>query len=158
MQDWNWVASSRPFGSHSIWFIKYSGLTRILLWIMCVNIDVCMVLIIVTNEECLTIMMEVYLLILLKIFGRIDYKIQVIWLLSALITHNHTPQSIKCLYLFSYHLRISNSNTSFQWLFIRVALVQYEKHYTIASHPVGATPTLCVQVYLQIELIGISAW
>ena len=88
-------------------------------------------------------MMEVYLLILLKIFGRIDYKIQVIWLLSALITHNHAPQNI------SVYICFRITYIKFKYFFSMIIhqggiIVQYEKYYTIASHPVGATATLCV--------------
>ena len=39
---------------------------------------------------------------------------------------------------------------------VRVALLQHEKHYL--SHPVGTTPSLCIQEYLQVKLTSVTVW
>ena len=86
-------------------------------------------------------MMDVHLLIILKIFGRIDCTIRVFRSFVAWITHSYTPQNIEPLYNYSYIILFKiQIVTTFQWLPTEVALIQHENRYTI--RPAGATPSL----------------
>ena len=107
-------------------FMNYPGLIQILHWIT-YTVITASCLDKIMNEACLMVIMEAYLLILLKIFQWSDCLIRVFWSMGAWITHSCTlHQSIVLLYTTIF---ISLCIKFYQWSFIGLALVQHDRRF-----------------------------
>ena len=109
------------------------------------------------NYEWLMVMMEVYLLVFLKIFRRIDCTIEYS---NHSVFEYHTVAHLKSIEpefnRATNHFHIIYVHKIQMLFFSDHSLGQHEKCYT--SYPVGAMPSLCIWEYLRIKLTSVSIW